>query len=135
MADMGKIQYPTPSEIIELNKILLKEIKVKKADKPELLSYKALTKCIEACQSLEGDMYDKATCLLKNLVQKHPFASGNRRTAFAATERFLSNNGAKLNITDAKFHVQTFKGIREGYYSDEEIKNWLKTGEIREFKR
>ena len=132
---MAKIRYPTTSEIIEFNKLLLKEIKIKKADKPELVSYKALTKCIEACQNLEGDLYYKAACLLKNIIQKHPFASGNRRTAFAVTERFLSNNEAKLNITDAKFHVQTLKGIREGYYSDEEIKNWLKTGKIREFKR
>lgn len=79
--------------------------------------------------------YDKATCLLKNLIQKHPFASGNRRTAFSVTERFLINNNFEIKISNEAINAATLTGIREGYYSDEEIKEWLKTGRIREFKR
>lgn len=33
---MTRFKYPTSQEIIEFNKIILKEIKVKKADRPEL---------------------------------------------------------------------------------------------------
>lgn len=132
---MTRFKYPTPQEIIEFNKIILKEIKVKKADKPELLSYKALVDSIDMCKKMEGDIYTKAVCLLKSLVQKHPFASGNRRTAFAVTERFLTDNHTKSKISNAEEQAKILKGVREGFYSDEEIKNWLKTGRIREFKR
>ena len=124
-------KYPTPEEVIEFNKILLKEIKVKKADKPELLSYTSLVACIDSCERLKGDIHDKATCLLKNLVQKHPFASGNRRTAFAVTERFLTDNNFKSKIINTEVNANTLKGIRYDFYSNEEIKNWLKTGKIR----
>lgn len=132
---MAEVKYPKPEDVIEFNKIILKEIKVKKADKPELLSYKSLIECIELCKKISGGIYDKAASLLKNLIQKHPFASGNRRTAFAVTERFLIDNGVKLKISNEAINAETLKGIREGCYSDEEIKNWLKTGRIRKFKR
>ena len=132
---MTKFKYPTPHEIIEFNKLILKEIKVKKADKPELLSYLALSESVNACEKAKGSIYEKAAALLKNLIQRHPFASGNRRTAFAITERFLIDNGAKLKISNEAINAETLKGLREGYYSDEEIKNWLKTGAIRKFER
>lgn len=67
--NMTKIKYPVSEEIIEFNKLVLKEIKVKKADKPELLSYKALVESINACEKTKGNVYDKATALLKNLIQ------------------------------------------------------------------
>lgn len=132
---MVNIKYPNPEDVIEFNKLILKEIKVKKADKPELLSYKALVESINACEKAKGDIYDKATCLLRNLIQKHPFASGNRRTAFAVTERFLIDNDTKPTISNEEANAKILKGIRKSYYSDEEIKNWLKTGKIRKFER
>ena len=93
-----KIKYPTTDEIVEINKLVLREIKVKKADKPELLSYSALMESIEKCETTEGDVYAKASILLKSLVLKHPFASGNRRTALVVTSHletliFVVNNG------------------------------------------
>ena len=42
---------------------------------------------------------------------------------------------AKINRTNDKRHAKALTGVREGYYKDDEIKNWLKEGEIREFKR
>ncbi len=73
-------------------------------------------------------------CLLKGLVQAHAFASGNRGTAFVVVENFLVYNSKKSGITNqANAHI--LQGIREGYYSDSEIKKWLMTGEIRKFKR
>lgn len=132
---MVKMIYPTPEKIIEINKMVLVRIKVKKADKPDLLSYSALNKVIEDCKRMEGDIYDKAACILKGIIQKHPFASGNRRTAFVVTEDFLIENKAKAKLKNDPKYANIFKGIREGYYTDKEIINWIKKGEIREFKR
>ncbi|MBI3051050.1 hypothetical protein HYY74_01195 [Candidatus Woesearchaeota archaeon] len=69
-----------------------------------------------------------------NVIQAHPFASGNRRTAFLVTRNFLFYNKAKAGVTGSE-NAYILQGIREGYYNDDEIKDWLLKGEIREFKR
>ena len=40
-----------------------------------------------------------------------------------------------MNINDTAEFARIMTGIRENYYSDIEIKNWLTNGQIREFKR
>ena len=127
---MKKIKYPTTDELVEINKLVLIEIKVKKADKPELLSYSALKNCIENCENTEGDVYAKASILLKSLVLKHPFASGNRRTALVATKKFLLDNNVESKLKNDEEEAKVLKKIRYGEYKDEEIKEWLKTGKI-----
>ncbi len=67
------IKYLTPEKIEEYNLLALSLIKVKKADKSEVLSKTKLRATIEACENLEGDIYDKAICLLKGLIQKTSF--------------------------------------------------------------
>ncbi|MEK6867859.1 MAG: hypothetical protein AABX98_03495, partial [Nanoarchaeota archaeon] len=69
------------------------------------------------------------------LVQKHPFASGNRRTALIVTKYFLLENNQKFFVEDQPKQARVMQGIRENYYSHEEVKEWLKNGKIREFKR
>ena len=63
------------------------------------------------------------------------FESGNRRTAFITTKEFILNNKAKLGIKDDPANAVVMRGIREGYYTADEIKEWIKNGKIREFKR
>ena len=131
---MEKIRYPTIDDIIEINKNVLQEIKVKKADRSALaLSGKRmLEKIIEDMKNKKGGTFDKAVVLLKGVIKSHAFASGNRRTALVATVSFLEVNDKKLNISH---DISIFQGIRESYYTDDEIKKWLKGGKIHEFKR
>ncbi len=131
----SKIIYPTPEIIIEYNFLVLELIKVKKADQSKVLSYQKIVEVIEECKSLSGDIYDKAICLLRGIIQKHPFASGNRRTAFISTKDFLISNGFKFEIKDDPSYAKVMQGIREDYYSPEELKEWIKNGQIKEFKR
>lgn len=72
----------------------------------------------------------KAVYLLKNTINKHPFASGNRRTAFIITKHFLLLNELEFNIKDEPEYAKIMTGIRENYYADDEIKNWIKHGQI-----
>ena len=132
---MKKIIYPAEERIIEYNLLALNLIKIKKADRAEVLSYKKIVDCVEECKRIGGDIYDKAVSLLKCLIQKHPFASGNRRTAFIVTKDFLLTNKAKFKIKDDPTHARVMLGIRENYYTDNEIKEWIKNGKIREFRR
>ena len=132
---MRRLKYHTPDELIKLNEIALIEVKVKKADKPEVMSKVKIESVLESCQKVKGNVYDKAAYLLQALVQKHPFASGNRRTAFLAVKDFLEINGAKLQVGNVPENSKVMLGIREGYYSLKEIKGWLKNGKIRKFER
>ena len=69
------------------------------------------------------------------MIQKHPFASGNRRTAFIAVKDFLLKNNELLGIKDNPEQARIMIGIRENFYKDEELKEWLKHGKIRKFER
>lgn len=91
--------------------------------------------CLDECEESKGDIYDKATCLIKGLIQKHLFASGNRRTAFIVVKDFLIQNHESFNIPDDPAYAKIMQGIRENFYSHTEIKEWIKHGKIKEFKR
>ena len=77
-------------------------------------------------------LYDKAAVLLTELVRAHAFASGVRRTAYVATMSFLRTNGQHPSvIPDPKI----LTGVREDFYAQDEIKEWLKGNAIRKFTR
>lgn len=129
------IEYLSAEKIIELNVFAIAFIKAKKSDSAKVLGMTKLRQVVEDYQNCTGDVYDKAIVLLKGIIQKHPFASGNRRTAFLAAKIFLEDNREKLGVPDNPDNVKVMQGIRENYYSDEEIKEWLKNGKIRAFIR
>ena len=132
---MINIYYPSEDKIIELNILALTLIKIKKGNVPKLLNYKKLSNILEDCKNKEGDIYDKAVVLFKGLIKGHVFASGNRRTAFIVTRDFIMNNKEKFRIKNQASEAKIMTGIREDYYKDNEIKEWIKNGKIKEFKR
>tara|TARA_Y100000310_G_scaffold35737_1_gene33737 strand:- start:603 stop:1004 length:402 start_codon:yes stop_codon:yes gene_type:complete len=130
-----EINYPSSDKIVEYNLLILNLIKVKKADEAKVLSISRIYDIIRECKESEKDIYSKAMILLKGLIQKHPFASGNRRTAFIVTKDFLLNNEAKFKIKDDPDYAKVMVGIREGYYTDNEVKEWIENGKIKKFRR
>ena len=133
--DEKELIYLTVERIIEYNILAINIIRVKKSDKAEVLSKSRLIELIEGCKELKGDVYDKAVFLLKGLIQKHPFASGNRRTAIISVKDFLLSNNKIFGIKDDPEQANVMTGIREKFYKDEELNEWLKNGKIRKFKR
>jgi len=127
--------YPAEDDIISLNLLALSIIPAKKSDKAEVLSKAKITSALDACKNFDGDIYSKAAVMLTSLVRAHAFASGNRRTAFLAAKEFLLNNGAKFSIKDDPHHSRVLLGVREGFYSIDELKEWIQHGKIRDFKR
>ena len=49
----------------------------------------------------KADHADLAACYGAGIARNHPFADGNKRTAFVAVELFLALNGWKLTAADA----------------------------------
>ena len=126
------IHYLSSGQLVMLNKRVLEEIKAKKGDKHEVLSFARIEGVLEETKSQQGDTYDKAVTLIIELTKRHAFGSGNRRTAYAAAKAFLESNGEEFH---AEMNPKAMQGIREGFYSKEEIKEWLKGNGIREFNR
>lgn len=132
---MKVLYYPTVEQIIEFNHLALAMVKTTKADQAKVLRLSSLVEIIGACHKEEGDVFDKAVILLIGLVRKHPFASGNRRTAFLVMKDFLWHNKSYCGIKDDVRDARVLLGIREGFYSPTEIKEWIKHGKIRSFER
>lgn len=133
--------YLQKEGLIEVNKWVIeksKEINVgHKGDKHKLKDLARLVECVDGIPKRVKDPYEIATKLLMSIIQKHPFESANRRTAYFVAAGYLFSHG--INIKVELFKRGTAKaliGIREdNYYTFEEVKNWLITGKIREYKR
>ncbi len=129
---MSDVIYPTIDELVELNRRVLGEIRVKKADRHQVLSPSGLEHLMRLVEEQAGGVYEKSVTLLTVLVRTHPFASGNRRTAYLATMSFLRMNGRTATV---QHDPRVLQGIREEFYTRDEIKAWLKGYEIKEFRR
>ncbi len=129
---MSDVIYPTIDELVELNRRVLGEIRVKKADRHQVLSRSGLEHLMRLVEEQAGGVYEKSVTLLTVLVRTHPFASGNRRTAYLATMSFLRMNGRTATV---QHDPRILQGIREEFYTRDEIKAWLKGYEIKEFRR
>ena len=129
---MSEAKYLTVEEVIGINKSVLKEIRVKKADSHRIASRQKIEDALKKVQAEEGDTFQKAAVLLVELTKAHAFASGNRRTAYAAAKLFLEANGKALSI---EVEPKVLTGVREGFYETHEIAEWLKGNGIRTFVR
>jgi prophage maintenance system killer protein len=129
---VSEIRYPSIEELIELNKDILQKVTVKRANHHEVLSRRKLEEIVDKVRNQEGDVYDKAVTLLSAIITSHPFASGVRRTAYVATKAFLLENG---EVMDVFYEPSVFTGIRERFYTRDEIKAWLEGNKIRKFAR
>lgn len=129
---MSEIRYLTTDEVVDVNRNILREIKVKKADSHRVASRQKIDDALRKVQAEEGDAYRKAAVLLIQLTKAHAFDSGNRRTAYAAAKLFLEANGEGLNI---EVEPKVLTGVREGFYETHEIAEWLKGNGIRTFIR
>jgi len=83
------VEYPTESQIIDLNKRIIETVIDKKADRHKLLKRGSITIALNKAKRKEGDIYDKSAVLLSDLIRNHAFDSGNRRTAYATIKVFL----------------------------------------------
>jgi len=106
-----------------------------KHDEAKTISVAYIEKAIEKVNNKQGTLYDKAAVMLYELTRIHAFESGNKRTAFLTTKKFVIKNEGKFKIPDSTDNVKVMIGIRENYYSLNEIKEWIKNGKIKKFRR
>ncbi len=132
---MAEFIYPTVEEIQYNNTIAIEMFRRSKRDQAKTISISFIEKALDTTKIAPGDVYDKAAKLLIELTRIHAFESGNKRTSFLTTKKFVLKNEKKFNIPDAVNNVKIMIGIRENYYTQKEIKEWIKHGKIKTFKR
>ena len=77
-------------------------------------------------------IYSKAAKLLKQIRREHVFNDGNTTTAILVTIDFLQENNKEFKPSRQETIARVANNYK--YFTDEEIAEWLKTGEINEEK-
>ena len=122
-------------KVMYYNTIAIEMFRKSKRDQAKTISVSYIQRAIDKTKMNPGDIYDKAARLLYELTRIHAFESGNKRTAFLSTKKFVLKNEGKFNIPDTINNVKVMIGIRENYYSQNEIKEWVMNGKIKKFER
>ena len=76
----------------------------------------------------DGEAKDLADCAASygfGIAKNHPFADGNKRTAFVAMATFYSWNGCEL-LADEAETVHIMVGVAEGSVSEKALARWLR---------
>lgn len=102
---MVGIVYPSVDEIEFYNTIAIELFRRSKRDQAITISVAFIEKAIAGAKKQKGNIYDKAARLLIELTGVHAFESGNKRTAFLTTKKFILMNDAKFNIWDTEDNV------------------------------
>lgn len=82
-------------------------------------------------QDIYSSFFNKAGALLDALARLHPFADGNKRTAWGSMEWVLSNNGYKLNVNYDEGRDILVKIINDDIDNDE-LSKWLEENSTKE---
>ncbi|UBH22647.1 type II toxin-antitoxin system death-on-curing family toxin [Macrococcus armenti] len=120
--------YLTEEDIILLNTFLIK--KYSPNEQIGVVEPTALHLTVSSPkQHVSGEelyptIYLKAANLYRNIVMKHIFYNGNKRTAFMALNVFLRKNGLKLKV-DADDAVEFIVRIATERLEEDVIAEWI----------
>ena len=70
-------------------------------------------------------LLDEAAALLESLTMNHPFVDGNKRTAFATTEVFLSLNGHFIDCDDREAYEFFMRLFETNSFRFAQLREWL----------
>jgi death-on-curing protein len=73
------------------------------------------------------DIADLAAAYAFGLARNHPFADGNKRTAWVVARVFLAINGQTLEF-DPRDAVQTMEAVASGSLEEAELAAWFRQG-------
>jgi death-on-curing protein len=77
-------------------------------------------------QDLYPTLFDKAAALLQSVTRNHAFTDGNKRTAWAVTDRFLWINGYHFKVNKEEI-IEFMLSIDNEKLDIQNISSWLKS--------
>jgi death on curing protein len=78
----------------------------------------------------QADIIRQAATLCFGLIKNHPWCGGNKRTATAITEEFLSRNDYEL-LTSLAEIIELSRAIESDRFRVDEIDDWLRQRTIK----
>ncbi|EEU9537719.1 type II toxin-antitoxin system death-on-curing family toxin [Escherichia coli O128:H42] len=121
------VHYLTVDDLVEINRSL---IELQTPDEPvgvlspdNLSSSQARPSMVRWYEQI-NDMFVLASVLIESLIQNHPFANANKRTAMMAGYVFLLLNGYELTAPGDEI-VEMAEGLACKTYTREDLENWL----------
>ncbi len=121
------INYLSTDDLININRKL---IELQTPNEPiEVLNFNNLSSSQSRPSQVKyyeqtDDMFVLASVLIESLIQNHPFANANKRTAMMAGYVFLLLNGYELTAPEDEV-VDIASGLATKEYSLEDLENWL----------
>ena len=85
----------------------------------------ALARARNIADYAKPDATGLAAAYLYGLVRNHPFADGNKRTAWVIARLFLADNGLRLQFEPADA-VGIVKGVAAGTIAEAELAAWFR---------
>lgn len=73
------------------------------------------------------DLAALAAAYAIGIATVHPFADGNKRTAYVTAEVFLALNGYTVSWSDAEV-VETMLAVAASEITEDELASWFRTG-------
>ena len=73
----------------------------------------------------EDNLAALAAAYAFGIARNHPFADGNKRTAFVISLLFLTRNGIRLQF-EKIVAIDTFLALAAGELSEEELADWFR---------
>lgn len=121
------MRYPTPEDILVIHAKIIDEIGGSHGirDLNLLISVTNRPKTAFGGKEMYPTIFDKAATYLEGLVKYHVFVDGNKRTAIAASARFLSINGFELSASNKEVEEFVLK-IATHKQEIAEIAAWFK---------
>lgn len=118
------MEFPTVAEVFALHDQILATTGGTRG----LLNAGGVDSAIERCKwgPFVGTptLASRAAFLFRGIAQDHPFADGNKRTAFAVGNAFLLRNGFHLGATDDEV-IDFMLAIAQGQADIERISGWI----------
>lgn len=118
------MEFPTVDEVLALHGQILATT----GGTPGVLHRGSIDSAIERAKwgpfPHGADLPQRAAFLLRGVCQDHPFADGNKRTAFSVTDGFLARNGFRIAATadDVTSFMLT---VAQGKASLRQIARWI----------
>ena len=85
----------------------------------------ALARPLNAAAYGNPDVADLAAAYAFGVARNHPFADGNKRTAWVIARLFLADNGQRLAF-DAADAVRTVEALAAGDLSEAALAEWFR---------
>lgn len=68
---------------------------------------------------LHPTIHEQAAAYLYHLAMNHPFIDGNKRTAFAVMDTFITLNGYSLNLSTAETYNMVIRVVKQEISKEE----------------